>query len=88
LLRLNGEDLRGSPIEERKAKLAALLKSPLAAIRYSASFTQNIDELLSRVRELSLEGLIGKRAGSIPPSSALIFCGCWLPWGWKNGLAV
>ena len=64
LLRLNGEDLRGLPIEERKAKLADLLKSPPAAIRYSASFTQNIDELLRRVRELSLEGLIGKRAGS------------------------
>ncbi len=64
LLRLNGEDLRGLPIEERKAKLAALLKNPPPAIRYSASFTQNIDQLLSRVRELSLEGLIGKRAGS------------------------
>jgi len=64
LLRLNGEDLRSWPIEERKAKLAALLKRPPADIRYSASFTQNIDELLSRVRELSLEGLIGKRAGS------------------------
>jgi bifunctional non-homologous end joining protein LigD len=56
LLRLNGEDLRGLPIEERKAKLAALLKNPPPAIRYSASLTQNIDELLSRVRELSLEG--------------------------------
>ena len=64
LLRLNGQDLRSSPVEERKAKLAALLKRPPADIRYSASFTQNIDELLSRVRELSLEGLIGKRAGS------------------------
>ena len=64
LLRLNGEDLRGLPIEERKAKLAALLRPPPRAIRYSASFTQNIDELLSKVRELSLEGLIGKRAGS------------------------
>jgi hypothetical protein len=28
LLRLNGEDLRGLPIEERKAKLSALLKNP------------------------------------------------------------
>jgi bifunctional non-homologous end joining protein LigD len=64
LLRLNGQDLRNLPIEERKAKLAALLKTPPPDIRYSASFTQNIDELLSRVRELSLEGLIGKRAGS------------------------
>jgi len=56
--------LRSSPIEERKSKLAALLQRPPADVRYSASFTQNIDELLSRVRELSLEGLIGKRAGS------------------------
>ena len=64
LLRLNGEDLRGLPIEERKAKLATLLKPPVPAIRYSASFTENISELLTRVRELGLEGLIGKRAGS------------------------
>jgi ATP-dependent DNA ligase len=64
LLQLNGKDPRGLPIEERKAKLAALLKRPPADIRYSPSFTQNIDELLSRVREFSLEGLIGKRAGS------------------------
>jgi bifunctional non-homologous end joining protein LigD len=40
LLRLNGEELRGLPIEERKAKLAALLKNPPPSIRYSASFTQ------------------------------------------------
>jgi bifunctional non-homologous end joining protein LigD len=64
LLRLNGTDLRGLPIEERKAKLAALLKNPPPGIRYSASFTENIDELLTRVRALSLEGLIGKRPGS------------------------
>jgi bifunctional non-homologous end joining protein LigD len=64
LLRLNGQDLRSLPLEERKEKLAALLKRPPTDIRYSVSFTQNIDELLSRVRELSLEGLIGKRGGS------------------------
>jgi bifunctional non-homologous end joining protein LigD len=64
LLRLNGQDLRSLPIEERKARLAALLKRPPAGIRFSASFTENIDELLNKVRELSLEGLIGKRAGS------------------------
>jgi bifunctional non-homologous end joining protein LigD len=64
LLRLNGEDLRGFPVEERKAKLAALLKNPPPGIRYSASFTENIDQLLTKVRELSLEGLVGKRAGS------------------------
>jgi ATP-dependent DNA ligase len=60
LLRLNGQDLRGLPVEERKSKLAALLKNPPPGIRYSASFTENIDQLLTKVRELSLEGLIGK----------------------------
>jgi bifunctional non-homologous end joining protein LigD len=59
LLRLNGEDFRGLPIEERKVKLAALLKNTPRAVRYSASFTENIDELLNMVRELSLERLIG-----------------------------
>jgi bifunctional non-homologous end joining protein LigD len=34
LLRLNGQDLRSWPIEERKAKLAALLKRPPADIRF------------------------------------------------------
>ena len=33
-------------------------------IRYSVSFTQKIEELLTRVQELGLEGLIGKRSGS------------------------
>jgi hypothetical protein len=43
LLRLDGEDLRGLPIEERKAKLAALLKPAPPAVRYSAAFTEDID---------------------------------------------
>jgi bifunctional non-homologous end joining protein LigD len=64
LLRLNGNDLRSLPIENRKSELSTLLKNPPPGIRYSASFTQNIDQLLTKVRELSMEGLIGKRAGS------------------------
>src|SRR6202790_1351869 len=64
LLQLNGKDLQGLPIEERKAKLEALPKKPPGVIRYSVSFTTNIEELLSRVRGLGLEGLIGKRTNS------------------------
>jgi bifunctional non-homologous end joining protein LigD len=64
LLRLNREDLQHLPIEERKAKLEDLLKKPRGIIRYSISFTENIDALLEKVRELGLEGLIGKRSGS------------------------
>jgi bifunctional non-homologous end joining protein LigD len=41
-----------------------LLKKPPGVIRYSVSFTEDAKELVSRVRELGLEGLIGKRSGS------------------------
>jgi bifunctional non-homologous end joining protein LigD len=64
LLELNGMDLRNLPVEQRKAKLEALLKKPPGVIRYSVSFTKDIQELLSRTRDMGLEGLIGKRRGS------------------------
>jgi bifunctional non-homologous end joining protein LigD len=64
LLRLNGKDLQNLPIEERKAKLEELLKKVPGVIRYSISFTKDIQVLLGRARELGLEGLIGKRSGS------------------------
>ncbi len=64
MLQLNGKNLQGLPIEERKGKLEALLKKPPGVIRYSVSFTKDISELLDRARKLGLEGLIGKRSGS------------------------
>ena len=64
LLQLNGKDLRNLPVEQRKAKLEALLKKPPGVIRYSVSFTKDVQELLSRTRDMGLEGLIGKRRGS------------------------
>src|ERR1700720_592961 len=65
LLRLNGKELRDLPIEERKAKLAELFTESPAALRYSISFTKDIEELLEKARTLGLEGLIGKRSGSL-----------------------
>jgi bifunctional non-homologous end joining protein LigD len=64
LLWLSGKDLRDLPIEERKARLANLFTETPAALRYSISFTKDIEELLGKVRTLGLEGLIGKRSGS------------------------
>ena len=49
LLRLNGKNLQNLPIEERKAKLEELLKRPPGVIRYSVSFTKDIQELLDRL---------------------------------------
>jgi bifunctional non-homologous end joining protein LigD len=64
LLKLDGKDLRSLAIEERKTKLEKLLNKPPGVIRYSVSFTKDIEELLDRARGLGLEGLIGKRKGS------------------------
>ena len=58
LLRVNSKELRNLSIEERKAKFEELLKKPPGVIRYSVSFTKDIEELLSRTRELGLEGLL------------------------------
>jgi len=64
LLRLNGRDLRDLPIEERKAKSAEIIAETPAALRYSISFTKDVEELLEKARTLGLEGLIGKRSNS------------------------
>jgi hypothetical protein len=48
-----------------KAQLAALFTKPPAALRYSISFTKDIDELLEKAKNLGLEGLIGKRSSSM-----------------------
>jgi bifunctional non-homologous end joining protein LigD len=65
LLRVNGKDLRATPLNERKDKLGRLLKKPPGVVRLSASLEGRSAELLERVRQLGLEGLIGKRKESI-----------------------
>jgi ATP-dependent DNA ligase len=58
------EDVIKLQVGLRKANLVELLKQPAGAIRYSISFTRDIEELLERARSLGLEGLIAKRSGS------------------------
>jgi len=64
LLRLNGEDLRARPLQERKMQLNELLKKPPGVLRYSASLGENAEKLLAKARSIGLEGLIGKRTDS------------------------
>ena len=64
LLRLNGKDLHESPLKERKDKLGRLLKDPPGVLRLSSSLEGSATQLLDRVRDLGLEGLIGKRKES------------------------
>src|SRR5262249_732638 len=65
LLQLNGKDLKKLPLKSRKAKLQRLLKDPTAFIRFSADLNSDVATLLNKVRELGIEGLVGKRQGSV-----------------------
>ena len=62
---LNGVDLREVPVEERRVALATVLRThedPL--LRFSDSFGEAPDALLTSACQMQMEGLIGKRLGS------------------------
>lgn len=61
LLYLDGYDLRGVPLLERKALLKKLLKTS-ETIRYSEHFPGPGQDLLEAVREQGIEGILAKRA--------------------------
>jgi bifunctional non-homologous end joining protein LigD len=62
LLELNGEDLTGLPLIERKAKLAALIGDRQNHIRYSDHIVGNGEKLLASFCDAGIEGVISKRA--------------------------
>lgn len=64
LIQLDGESLIDLPLEERKSKLAELLGGQSGDIRFSSGMDSDLKKLLTQVRKLGLEGLIGKRRGS------------------------
>jgi len=73
LLFLDGEDLRGRPLEARRAALAALFDRRLpGSLRLSEAFDAPPRDLLASAAKLGFEGLIGKRKGSsyVPRRSA------------------
>ncbi len=64
LLRLDGRDLRGRPLEERKEVLRKIVPEGDALLRFSPILGTDAPALLEMAREHRLEGLIGKRLGS------------------------
>jgi bifunctional non-homologous end joining protein LigD len=63
LLHLDGEDLRGLPLRERKRRLEALLPRPgEGAVRYSDHVLGRGAELWEAACRLGAEGLVAKRA--------------------------
>ncbi len=64
LLYLNGADLRGMPLIERKRMLAKIVK-PFPLLRISEHFEHSGEELLEAARRSGLEGLIAKLGTSV-----------------------
>ncbi len=65
LLHLDGRDLRGLPVIERKAELEGLLDSAEPAgdvIRYSGHFDEDGSVVLRHACSMALEGIVSKRA--------------------------
>ncbi|MFV7430987.1 non-homologous end-joining DNA ligase [Pseudomonas shirazica] len=65
LLYLNGVDLRGEPVEQRRKALADLLDDcSLDRVRLSDTLDADPAQLLANACRLKLEGIVGKRDGS------------------------
>ncbi|MDD4168885.1 MAG: DNA ligase D [Desulfotomaculaceae bacterium] len=65
LLALDGLDMRRQPLTQRKETLLALMKDTPKKLHYSRHVLGNGKESFKAACELGLEGIIGKKAGSI-----------------------
>ena len=64
LIELDGEDLRRTPIEQRKRILAKLARRPHAGIVVNEVFEGDGDVLFAHACKLGCEGIVSKRLGS------------------------
>jgi bifunctional non-homologous end joining protein LigD len=65
LLALDGEDLRGRPLIERKETLEALMKDAPQNLRFSQHIQGKGKDFLMAACNASLEGVVGKKPGSL-----------------------
>jgi len=65
ILALEGEDLRTKPLTERKAILQSLMQDAPKSLHYSRHVEGNGGECFKAACELGMEGIIGKKMGSI-----------------------
>jgi bifunctional non-homologous end joining protein LigD len=65
LLYLNGEDLRGLPLIERKARLRRLLRGKRSRVLYVDHIEKHGQRFFEKVCSLDLEGIVAKRKASL-----------------------
>jgi bifunctional non-homologous end joining protein LigD len=64
LLRLDGEDLRHEPIEERRAALATLLRKARPSLQFVEHIQADGDTVFEHACKIGAEGIVSKRMGS------------------------
>ena len=64
LLEVNGEDIRAEPIEDRKRRLAGLLRLPHDGIALNEQFKGDGAMIYKHACALGCEGIVSKRLGS------------------------
>ena len=64
LLEVNGEDIRREPIEDRKRRLAGLLRLPHDGIALNEQFKGDGAMIYKHACALGCEGIVSKRLGS------------------------
>jgi bifunctional non-homologous end joining protein LigD len=60
---MHGHDLRQVPVEERRARLQAVLEES-ERVRFSHEIAAGVGDILASACKLGLEGVVGKRRGS------------------------
>lgn len=65
LLAIDGTDLRGQPLTDRKSRLEELMKDSAGNLYYSRHIIDKGEESFAAACEAGMEGIIGKRADSI-----------------------
>jgi bifunctional non-homologous end joining protein LigD len=65
LLNWDGEDLTGFTIERRRELLTRLFEGCIDPLRLSPLLSAPPDQIISAVQKLGLEGVVGKRGGSV-----------------------
>ncbi len=65
LLEDAGKSLRSLPLEKRRERLAELMADAPGVLRFSDTLGHDAPPLLKQARKIGLEGLIGKKTGSI-----------------------
>jgi bifunctional non-homologous end joining protein LigD len=63
LLNLEGEDWTGKPLEERKAKLEAVVRD--SHVRYNANLVGDAPAVRRTIEKAGLEGIVAKKRGSL-----------------------